>query len=109
MIGWALSSSEELPARILYDNVTIMQAGISRGVVTGGISPWVIRDIFFGGLDYGSRTMLMHDRTDNMNEIVDGLLAVILVKPVAANSGLDDVADRFDKIAARIEKSLGDD
>ena len=84
----------------------VVKAGISRGVVKSGVAPWVIRDIFFGGLDYASRTMTMHDRTDNISSIVEGLMAVILAQAEHQNSDLESAAQRFDAIADRIEKHL---
>ncbi len=89
----------------VFDRVA--KSGVKSGVIKRDLAPWVLRDVFYGGLDYASRTMMMHERTDNFSAVVDGLMAMMLVPKSAANSALEDVAERFDKIAERIEKSIG--
>jgi len=89
----------------------IAKDGQAMGVVKPELSPWVLRDIVFGALDYGFKTMTVKRRQQDMEQFVDALLALILTdirNPPSTGPQPDmlGVTRRLERAAARIETAL---
>jgi AcrR family transcriptional regulator len=78
----------------------VVKDGISAGDIRPDLTPWVIRDVFFGGLDYGVRTMMVKNRPENKTVFIDDVMQLFLVP---ANSGHDSKQDQMNKLTERLE------
>lgn len=88
--------------------VAIFDRVIREGQAQGKISPeltvWVLRDIFFGSLDYGSRTILIKGRESKIGEFVDHVIGLIVPRePVGGQSHIACVTQRLEHAADRME------
>ncbi len=100
----------------IFDGV--VREGIERGYLQPGLELPALRDLFFGGLEYGLRTLLGKNNTRELNryvdKIVDPLWASMQVgngAPAADSQDIDSrlerTCDRLEKAAARLEKIAG--
>ena len=102
-----------------YKYTRIFNAVIREGVERGDLNPDlelpVIRDLFFGGLEYGIRTLLGKNNTDDnatyVQAIVDPLwhsMKIHLVEPANKtcdlNQRLEQACLRVEKVANKLEK-----
>jgi len=87
--------------------VTVFDRIIREGQVAGDIAAdcdgWVLRDIFFGALDYGSRTILLRADRSGTNKLVDQMTDLIL----GAGTTTSSVADRLEAVAEKLEAVAG--
>lgn len=95
----------------IFDRV--IKDGKSHGDIKPGLTAWIVRDIFFGALDYSSRTMMIKSRESDVNEVVDEVIALILArdssaKTIKTSDTLDTLTQRLELVADRIETALGD-
>lgn len=79
----------------------------ARGDIPGDTDLAILRDIFFGSLDYGARTSLMRrsrksSRKADITRLVEQLVAMLLGTKVATQS----IADRLESVADRFETAL---
>ena len=75
-----------------------------RGEISDATPAWLVRDIFYGGLIYALRSILLDGRKRSVDVAVDGI--VNLIAPASESSdekSLHDVADRLSRIADRLE------
>ena len=92
----------------------VIRDGVWRGDIGKNITPWVVRDIFYGALEYSMRTMLIRKREKEINRVVRELVQMILRKEAGApaHASLNDLeslaatADRVEQAALRIEEAL---
>ena len=83
----------------VFDRVA--KAAISEGLVGPETELWVLRDMFFGAMEYSVRTMMFVRRDDDINGFVDNLLGLLLSPPAARP--VTDVILRLERIADRLE------
>lgn len=91
----------------------IVEEGQARGDIRQNLSPWILRDIFFGGLDYGVRAMILRKQADAIDHYVDEIVGMImpptpaLAKPPSDESDMAALTARLEKAAERVERVLG--
>jgi len=103
----------------IFDSV--VREGVLRGEIADGYTPWAMRDIFYGGLDYAVRTILL---TGRQSQAKDFTMQLVRLVTTSLKSGIssqsDDIsdhrqdkltklADRMDEIVDRMEMVLSDD
>ncbi len=77
-----------------------------EGLIGSGTPLWVLRDMFFGSMDYGARTMLLIRQDDNINWFVDNLISTLFGRVEPSDKRRADVVDRLEAIADRLEDKL---
>ena len=96
-----------------YQYTRIFNAVIREGIERGDLNPDLelpaIRDLFFGGLEYGMRTLLGKNNTDDIaayvQAIVDPLwdsMQITDAEPADSTASLDQ---RLEKACLRVEKA----
>jgi len=96
----------------------VIQEGIQRGSLDPDLNLPAIRDLFFGGAEYGMRTLLGHDNTDELTDYVNALVEPLWqsMQPQKAHSvgpaapdelelRLKNACKRVEKAARRLEKT----
>lgn len=87
----------------VFDRVA--KAAISEGLVGPKTELWVLRDMFFGAMEYSARTMMFVRRDDDINAFVDNLLGILLSQ--TASTLETNVLSRLERIADRLEGNVG--
>ncbi len=89
-----------------------VREGILKGDIAKGYAPWILRDIFYGGLENAMRTIVITGRDNEVEQFSRQLVKLLLVsKPRKGAFGektdkkLLKIADRLDAIADRMEKN----
>jgi len=88
--------------------------GIWRGDIEEGFSPWILRDIFYGALEYAMRTMEISDRKDEVERVTKELVMLITSSQQSSSSQKTTVTGaemvklvrRFENAADKIEQGL---
>lgn len=80
----------------------IIREGRARGDIAMDSKVWMLRDIFFGALDHGAKTMLIRSSPKESNRLVHQLVGMMLGTGAAGGS----LADRLDAVAGRMEDAL---
>jgi len=91
---------------------SVMRDGALKGELPEDDAPWIIRDIFFGGLEYAMRTILIKKRPakKDITAVVERVAGMVLgggePKKTVALSGSDlaDAVKRVDAAAVRLER-----
>jgi len=92
---------------VIFDRIT--KRGQAEGVIKPDLTSWILRDIFFGAMDYGFKTMMIKGRRKNISLFVGELMSLILVdKPKVTPVSSASLVDRFEAVAARIENALAE-
>jgi AcrR family transcriptional regulator len=89
----------------------VIRDGINRGDIRDDISLSVMRDVFYGGIEYGTRTMRLRSTKADIDAIVGDFMKVFAAGMFVASStavpkerrSLDQIANRLEKIAGRLE------
>jgi len=100
----------------IFDGV--IREGIERGDLKPELELPAMRDLFFGGLEYGMRTLLgkknTADITTYVQKIVDPLWLSMQLSSVPADNGgnkleqrLEQACLRVEKVARKLEKNAG--
>ena len=99
----------------VFDNV--IREGIERGYIQPDLELPVVRDLFFGGLEYGMRTLIGKKYTgQKITAYVEAIVEPLWLSMQANQEGisrasedqdtqLDKVCQRLEKIADRLEKT----
>jgi AcrR family transcriptional regulator len=91
----------------IFDNV--IKEGIQRGYLDEGLELSAIRDLFFGGLEYGMRTLLGRKNTSRIaayvEEIVEPLWQSMQVGGNDRNTSTASPAQRLEAACLRVEKA----
>jgi AcrR family transcriptional regulator len=97
----------------IFDGV--IREGIERGCLNQDLELPALRDLFFGGLEYGMRTLLgkknVREVHGYVEKIVDPLWASMQVSSERAENGtdragrLEQTCERLEKAAARLERA----
>ncbi len=89
----------------------VVRAGIDRGELEPDLSLAIVRDLFYGGLEYSARTQLLRgpdidgiDVDAIARRLVDMLWAGAQRRPVAAGDDDSTVVDRLEAVADRLER-----
>ncbi len=93
----------------------IIREGIQRGDLRDDINKQAIRDLFFGGLEYGMRTLAIHHKPNDIEnyvaELVSPLWYSIAVKaekntpPTNYEQRMEAACLRIEKAASKLEKT----
>ncbi|MCA8889561.1 MAG: TetR/AcrR family transcriptional regulator [Parvularculaceae bacterium] len=97
----------------VFDEVA--REGCWRGEIPQAAEPWVLRDIFFGSLDYAMRSIVIKRKSRTIEQVVDGLVATIMGCANAeasdevsgAGGDLDPIVKRLENVARRMERAVG--
>ncbi|MBB4211902.1 TetR family transcriptional regulator [Rhodothalassium salexigens DSM 2132] len=90
----------------------IVQQGIDRGEIAATVKRWMLRDVFYGTLEYSARTLLLHGRGET-GPVVDHLMGLLAVHdPRTGGAEVSDgagpdlarIAERLDRAVARLEQ-----
>lgn len=90
---------------------TTVQEAQQRGEVREDVNLSASRDLFFGGLEYLSRTLFLHDAFEQMSERVSSLVEPIWqsmqnISPTEPDR-LEQACQRIEAAASRLEKQAG--
>jgi AcrR family transcriptional regulator len=88
-----------------------LREGMQRGDLRGDLELRPLRDVFFGTLEYGLRTHLYHHGETGLEACVDALLVHLwrsLGEDADAPTGRNEVLQRLERAAARIERVTAD-
>ena len=102
----------------IFDNV--VKEGIERGYINTDLDLPVVRDLFFGGLEYGTRTLMSRKYSkDRIARYVEAIVEPLWQNMQCADSGIDakvnDVhgqsrlaraCERLERIADRLESDV---
>jgi AcrR family transcriptional regulator len=87
----------------------VIREGIERGDLNPGLELPAIRDLFFGGLEYGMRTLLGRNNTDDITTYVQAIVDPLWdsmqrtdAEPADSTASLDQ---RLEKACLRLEKA----
>ena len=98
----------------VFDNV--IREGMERGYIRPDLELSAMRDLFFGGLEYGMRTLM--GRKYNNNQVAAYVEAIVepLWQSMQSNTGtagemvtdkpLHDTLERLEAVAMRLEKAV---
>jgi len=94
---------------VIFDR--IVKAGQASGDIKASVTPWILRDIFFGSMDYGFKTMMIKNRGEDIKLFINDLLGLILVDRSQTpdknkKADMTGLAERFEAAAARLEKMI---
>lgn len=86
---------------------TVFQQGVDRGVFQMTQPLWVIRDVFFGTLDYSARTIVLHDDRGKAALVIDNLITLFKqTYGVSAHQAADTSSD-MPSLIDRLERAVG--
>ena len=85
----------------------IFQQGVDRGIFQETAPLWVIRDLFYGTLEYSSRTLHLH-KTRDAQAVTQHLTEVFIAlygntKTANSATGLERIEERLASIEAKLE------
>jgi AcrR family transcriptional regulator len=93
----------------VFDDV--IRTGVARGDVGESIPLWVVRDLFYGTLEYAARTQILRGKQEDIGVIIDNLMTILqsgVGQERSMKTGvndLDNVTRRLEAVAARMESS----
>jgi AcrR family transcriptional regulator len=91
-------------------DVTVKEA-VARGEVREDVNLSALRDLFFGGLEYASRTLFLHDAFGEMSQrvatVVEPLWQSMLSNAPSAPDKLEQACRRIEAAASKLEKTAG--
>ncbi len=94
----------------------VIRDGVNRAEIRADLPLSVIRDLFYGGLEYGARTMRMRSTKTDIDETIANFVQVLtagmFVHPDRAEAtgggdAMKAVVSRLEKVAARVETTAG--
>lgn len=95
----------------VFDDV--VREGVDRGEIRDQVPLPMLRDIFYGSLEYAARTTMIHGRANDTGCVVRDLLLALEQGVLAGDGDRDeeqgeriaDVAARLERVADRLEES----
>ncbi len=93
----------------VFDDV--IRAGVARGDVDESIPLWMVRDLFYGTLEYAARTQILRGKQKDIDVIIDNLMTILQSGVEQERStkteanDLDQVTRRLEAVAASMESS----
>lgn len=99
------TTTEELRTYVrVFD--TLYLKGVDRGELIAHPALWLVRDVFFGTLDYSARTLRLHD-DQNVAPVVDNLIDGIWAQYGASGNGVrSSEAPTPSRLMGRLEKAV---
>ena len=101
---------QELNASYAWVFDAAVKEAIKRGEIRQDVNISALRDLFFGGLEYGSRTMYLHDSFDLLGERVASLVEPLWQsmlptrQQATVNDRLESACERLEAVAAQLER-----
>lgn len=88
----------------VFDNV--IARGIDRGIFAPKVPPRMVRDLFFGTMEYSVRSALRREEQADENAIIAMLLAAMdgVLLPLAADAGDAGLPARLERAVERLER-----
>ncbi len=90
---------------------TTVQEAQQRGEVHDAVNISALRDLFFGGLEYLSRTLFLHNCFEHMSErvssVVEPLWQSMQPRAPALPDRLEQACERVEQAARRLEQQAG--
>jgi len=86
----------------VFDRVA--KAAIREQLLAPETQLWIVRDMFFGAMEYSAKTMMFVHSDNDVNTYVDKLMALILTHDKARSE--NDIIDRLESIADRLETKI---
>ncbi len=80
----------------------IIRDGRARGDIAVESKVWMLRDIFFGALDHGAKTMMIRSNKTDTKRLIDQLVTMML----GTGAGGGSLAERMEAVAERMESAL---
>lgn len=89
----------------------IILRGVDRGVFRPTVPNRLLRDVFFGTMEYAVRSMLQRNSEEDEDLALEMLLQAMdgVLRPGAARPRVPDLADRLEAAVERLEKLGGQD
>ena len=87
----------------------VVREGVDRAEIRADVPHSVVRDLFFGGLEYMVRSLVITDKEEALDDLVDGLLLLVLDgaaihdRPDPPN---DPPVERLVAAAERLERAI---
>ena len=84
----------------------IIQAGLQNNEIRNDVPLSTLRDLFFGSLDYGSRTMILKNKHDTVSQFSRDLLTLLLRKPSTTYEPqqiLTQTLQRLEDVSVKLE------
>lgn len=91
----------------------VVKEGVDRGEIRADVPHSVVRDLFFGGLEYMFRSLVLTRKREALEDLVDGLLLLVLDgaaihdRPEDLNEApaerLVVLTERLERVVARLE------
>lgn len=90
----------------VFDNV--VRHGVQLGDIDSSFDVWVLRDIFYGGLEYAMRTIILTGRKGATSQMVSQLIKIIVKDDAIApaSDGAVELSERMEDILERMEACL---
>jgi TetR/AcrR family fatty acid metabolism transcriptional regulator len=93
----------------VFDDV--VREGVDRGDIQPGVPLWLLRDVFYGSLEYAARTTLIHGRSRSAKSAVAGLMQILESGALASghaqqsaeSAPAEELVTRLERIADRLE------
>ncbi len=90
----------------------VIRDGINRGEIRQDVPLPVMRDVFYGGLEYGTRTLRLHPRKTDVDEIINHFMRLLTSGMFVTNAqsksersqSLDQITRRLESIANRLDR-----
>lgn len=78
---------------------------VSAGLIRKDVQPWVLRDNFYGSLEYGARTIIIKgNKASDADVFIDNFMQLILGMNANTQGG-EGIESRLEKAAQRIERA----
>ncbi|MEM9300469.1 MAG: TetR/AcrR family transcriptional regulator [Pseudomonadota bacterium] len=117
-MGYDYGSHRSLNRRYVAIFDRVIREGMHRGELRDDLPPRLLRDLFYGTLEYAIRTLRMHpEETPDNDGTVAGVLSILRqgavvpgasAQPPSEAVRLERVADRLTRVATRLETRLDD-
>lgn len=108
------TTTEELKTYVrVFD--TLYKKGVDRGDLVEHPALWIVRDVFFGTLEYSARTLRLHNDDEIepvVAHLIDGIWAQYGARPVPSQSKqpshTPDLVARLERAVERLEDLTSD-
>lgn len=96
----------------VFDDV--VREGVDRGDVREDVPLWLLRDMFYGSLEYAARTTMIHARIKDarvatrsfLDAFAQGVLVTGGSRAVRSDAAIESVALRLERVVSRLEGSV---
>jgi len=89
----------------IFDRVA--KNGMAQGQLSEKTPLWIMRDMFFGAMEYGCRSLLMKQRPEDADQFADAVVDTFFQNNgTASAAGAGNMADRMEAAMQRIEKAV---